>query len=106
MTGRECRDVKGLAALPWVAAEVPEGYFSSWGFPLRSVGSKPQAWLPSLQHQIWKETQITFSCEKQQGFYLPGRDSWRYREPLKGPTHKISFVATYPGLLQRDSRVN
>ena len=29
MTGRECRaDMKGLAGLPWMAANVPERYFS------------------------------------------------------------------------------
>ena len=39
-----------LAGLPWVAAEVPKGYFSSQDVPLRSVGSKPQAELPSLKH--------------------------------------------------------
>ena len=34
------------------AAEVLEGYFIDWGvFPLRSVGSKPQAILLNLQHQ-------------------------------------------------------
>ena len=32
-------------------------------FPLRSVVSKPQSWLPSLQHQNWKGTHITSSCE-------------------------------------------
>ena len=48
-TGRECRGGgRGLARLPQVAAEVLEGYFSDWGFPLRSVRCKPQAGLPSL----------------------------------------------------------
>ena len=75
-----------LAGLPWVAAEVPKGYFSSQDVPLRSVGSKPQAGLPSLQHQSQKVAQISSSCEKQQGFCLPGRNVWRGRECLKQPT--------------------
>ena len=69
--------MRGLAGLTWLAAEVLEGCFSNGGggeFHLRSVGSKPQADLPNLQHQSQKETQITSSCEKQQGFCLPGRD--------------------------------
>ena len=48
-TGRECGGgTRGLARIPQVAAEVPEGYFSSQGFPLRSVESKPQAVAPGL----------------------------------------------------------
>ena len=53
MTGVECGgDTRGLAGLPWVAAEVLEGNSVARGFP---VGSKPQAWLTSLQHQSQKE---------------------------------------------------
>ena len=75
VTGMECGgDAKGLAGLSCVAAEVPEGNFRAGGLPLRSVGSKPQARLPTLQHQSQKGTQITSSCEKWQGFSLPGRD--------------------------------
>ena len=49
--GRDCRgSARGLAGLPWVAAEVLKGYFSGWGFPLRSMGTKPQARLHSLEH--------------------------------------------------------
>ena len=41
-TGMECRGgTRGLSGLPWMAAEVPEGYFSGQGFPQRSVGSNP-----------------------------------------------------------------
>ena len=53
------------------------------GFPLRTMGSEPQAGLPSLQHQSQKGPQITPSCGKQQGFYLPGRNGWRHRKPYK-----------------------
>ena len=60
--------VRGLSGLPWVAAKVLQGYFSSLGVSLRKMGSKPRAGPPSLQHQIWKGTQKTSSCEKQQGF--------------------------------------
>ena len=87
MTGRECGGERWLAGLPWVGAEVSKGYFSGQGFSLRSVGSKHQAGLPSLQNQARKGTQITSSCEKQQAFCLPGRNGWICREPLKGPTH-------------------
>ena len=56
VTGRECRgDARGLAGLPQAAADVPEAYLRGRGFPLRSVGPKPQTGLPSLQHQSQKE---------------------------------------------------
>ena len=75
------------------------------GCPLKSVGSNPQAGLPSIEHQSQTGTQITSSCEKYQGFCPPGRDGWRCREPVKGPMNKISFATTYPGLHQREGRV-
>ena len=75
-------------------------------FPLRCVGPKPQAELPSLHHHSWKETQITSSCEKWQVFCLPGRNSQSHRESLKGSMHKISLSATYPRLQQRGSRAD
>ena len=65
--------------------------------PGRSVGSKPQAEIPSLEHQSPKSTQIT---SKWQGYSLPGIDNWRCKELFKGPMHKFSFAATYPGLWQ------
>ena len=74
-------------------------------FPLRSVGSKSQAGFPILQDQSWKGIQITSSCVKKQGFCLLGGDCWKHRHPLKGPMHTIFFAATYPGLLQRESKV-
>ena len=38
-TGRECRGgMRGLARLPWVRAEVSEGYFSGQGVPLEKCG--------------------------------------------------------------------
>ena len=46
------------------------------------------------------ETQITSSCEKQQFLSAKEREGSRCREPLKGPTHKLPFAATYPGLQQ------
>ena len=107
VTGRECRgDTRGLAGLPWLAAEVPGGYFRGQGLPLRSVVSKLQAGLPSLQHQNRKITQITSNCEKQQGFCLPWRESWRHRQHLNKKINKISYAATYPWLQQREGRVD
>ena len=39
MTGRECgREARGLAGLLPVAAEVPEEYFSTKGFPPEKCG--------------------------------------------------------------------
>ena len=67
------------------------------GSPLRSVGSKPQAGLPSLQHQSPKRNQITSSCEKQLGFSLPWTESWSYREPFKEPTHKFHLQSLILG---------
>ena len=69
------------------------------GLPMKSVGSKPQARLPSLQYQSQNGTQITSSCEKHQEFYLPGRDSWRPREPLKEPTQKNLICSHLPWAL-------
>ena len=85
MTGRECeRGTRGLAGLLRMTAEVLEGYFGGWGFPWRSVESKPQAGLPSLQHQSWKGTQITSSSEKQQGFCRLGHMVGDANSLLKG----------------------
>ena len=72
-TGRERGGgARGLAGLPWEAAEVPEGYRSSWGFPLRRVGSKPQARLlpqptapePERNIQLWKAAGFLFARER------------------------------------------
>ena len=67
-------------------------------------GSKYKVGFPSLEHQNWEKHPITSGCEKQQGSCLPGRYEWRCREPLKGPTHTISFAATE--LQQREGRVD
>ena len=49
MTGRKCRgSTRGLAGLPWVAAKVLEGYFSSWGVPPEKCGVQTQTGLPRL----------------------------------------------------------
>ena len=32
---------------------------------------------------------------------MPEIDSWRRKEPFKGPMHKFSFAATYPEIRQR-----
>ena len=74
--------------------------------PLRRVGSKPQGGLPILQHQNPKSTHITSSYENQQGLSLPKMDDWRCRELLKGPTHKFTYAATYPGLWQSEGCPN
>ena len=50
----KCRGARGLPCLPWVAAEVLKGYFSSQGVPPEKCGSKPQAWLFSLEHKNWE----------------------------------------------------
>ena len=70
-------------------------------FFLRSVGSKPQAGLCSLQYQSPKSTQITSSCKKKKGFSLPEMDGTRYKGLFKGLMHKFSCAATYPRLRQR-----
>ena len=58
MTGRECgRDSEGwLGSHEW-QLKFQRGSSVGEGFPLRSVGSKPQSGLPSLQHQSQKGTQ-------------------------------------------------
>ena len=73
---------------------------ASGGLLLRTVGSKHQAGLPSVQHQSKKGIQITSSCEKQQSFCLPWRDGCRHREPHKEPKHEVLFATTYPGIWQ------
>ena len=101
MIDKECGgDASRLAGPPWVATEVLEGYLSSQLDSLRRVGSKPLVWLPSVQHQSLKSTQITSSCEKWQDFSQPEMDGWRCKEPFKGPRYKFSYAATYPGLQQ------
>ena len=37
---------KGLAGLPWAAAEVLEGYFSSWGVPSENCEVQTPSWAP------------------------------------------------------------
>ena len=70
MNRGECGgDTRGLAGLSQEAAEVLEDYFSGWGLPPEKCR------LPSVPHQSWKGTQVTTSCEQQQGFCQPGRDS-------------------------------
>ena len=65
------------------------------------MGSKPQAMIPSLEHQNPKSTQMTNSSEKWKGC----RDRLlEKQEPFKGPTHKFSFAATYPGLWKRQGQ--
>ena len=73
---------------------------ASW-IILRSMGSKPYAGIPSLEHKSPASTQITSNCEKRQGCSLPGTDGWRHKELFKRPMHKFPFAATYPGLWQR-----
>ena len=70
--------------------------WSSRGMFQQPGGSIWEVWGPNsklgslrLQQQSLKETQITSSCEKQQGFCLPGRNSWSCREPLKGQHTKF-----------------
>ena len=46
---------KSLAPLTQAVTEILEGYLSYRGFPLRNVGSKPQARHPSPEHQSWEE---------------------------------------------------
>ena len=58
-------------------------------FPLRRLGSKPQAGLPHIQPQSQKGTQITNSYEKQQVYFFQGevvRDSESF---LKGQHTKL-----------------
>ena len=75
MTGRECRGAIGLAGLPQGAAQLPEGYLSRQGIPLRIVGSKPQAGLPSLQHQSQKRNPENIQLWKAAEF-LSTRERW------------------------------
>ena len=50
MSGTECGGgMRGLAWLPWEAAEVMEGNSEVGGFPRGSEGTKLQAAFPSLQ---------------------------------------------------------
>ena len=102
LTGRECRGgTRGLAGLPQAAPEVLEGYLAARGLPWEMRGLNHKLHSPAYSTRARKGTQITFSCEKYRDFCLPGRNDWRRREPRKGPTHKIPFIATYPGLQQR-----
>ena len=58
-------------------------------FPLRCVESTQQNGIPSIQHQSWKGTQITPSCEKQQGFCLHGDMTGDTESLLKGQCTKF-----------------
>ena len=72
------------------------------GSPWEGCGLNPNLGYLAYSTRVRKGAQIKYGYEKQQGFCLPGRDSWKKdREPVNGPMYKISFVATYSGLLQR-----
>ena len=105
VSGRESHDwwrrCKRAAWAPKGGSWSTGGSFSGQGFPLRSARYKLQAGPPSQQHHSQKGIQKISSCEKWQGFCLPRKDDWRHREPLKGQTHTISFVTTYPRVLAK-----
>ena len=95
--------------LVWSAGEAPEGCLGSHGWQLKcqrdisvARGSPREVWglIPcwALQSTATEPegTQMTSRCEKWQDSCLPGRNSWRHRRPLKGPRHKILFVAWAP----------
>lgn len=79
--------------LPQTAAEGLERYPNCGGFLLRTLWSKPQAGCPVQSTRTEKSAHITPGCEKKQGCYLPVRDGWECRHPLKGPMHKILCTA-------------
>ena len=90
--------------------EAWEGWLGSHAQELKSwrnisvaggVPHEKRVGCPAYSTRSRKGTQIALSYEKKQGFSLPGRNGWRLREPLKGPTHKISLAATYSGLQQK-----
>ena len=82
------------------------GIFQHLGGSLREVwGLNPKVVSLAWSTKTEKGIQITSGCEKQWGLCLQRRDSYRHREPLKRPTHKYSFSATYPGFWQREGGV-
>ena len=76
MTGRECDgDLRGLAGHSQAAAEVPEGYLSSWLDPPEKYGVHTLSWDPQPRApepekytdniQLWKAAE-----------FLSARDGW------------------------------
>ena len=63
---------------------------------MRGVGLNPKLASLAYSTRTGKGTQITYGCEKQQGFCPSERDSWRNRDPLKGPTQKNSICSHLP----------
>ena len=84
--------MNGLAGLPLVAAKVLEDYFSGWEFSLRSVRSKPQAGLPSLQHHSWERSPGKIHVKNSRVSVFQGEMAGD-AECLKWPMHKTLFAA-------------
>ena len=96
----------------WLVGSVEEaweGWLGSHGWSLQfqrdisvaRVDSPWQVWglnttlvSPDYSTRASKGTQIKSSCVKQPGFCRPERDSWRCREPLKGPWTKFHLQPT------------
>ena len=89
------------------AKEAQEGLLGSNGWGLKfwrdSSAAKGFAWevwgpnyklaSPDYITKTRKATQIPSSYEKQQHFCIPGKDGWRFREPLKANTQ--NFICSH-----------
>lgn len=71
---------------------------------MRSMGS--QSRISSPEHQRWNEPptyDLAVKSIRDYVFQEETGDFWKHTHTSKGPTHKISFAATHPGIQQRMS---
>ena len=73
-----------MAGLPWVAAEVLEGYFSGQGFLKEVWGLNPKMGSPAYSIRAGKEPKSYPAVKRSRVSICQGKT--RCREPLKGPT--------------------
>ena len=67
------------------------------GFPQEVWGSKPQAGLPSLQHQSGKRTQLTSNYESSRVSVCQGEMAGDLENHLKGQCTKFCWQPLTPG---------
>ena len=93
-----------LDGVLWEATEVPERYFTGWSIPREVWGLYPKLY-PSLQLQSQKKTQKHPAVKSSRVSICQGEMAGESKRLLQGQC--TNFVwGTYPGLQQREDRVD
>ena len=108
MTGRESRGgVRGLAGLPWAAAEVPKGYFSIQDVSPEKCGVLTPSWASQpIAPEPGKEARYHPAVKSSRVPVYQGEMSGEAESLLKGQRTKFCLQPLNPGLQQREGRVD